>query len=442
MQQPSGKRLGHTLSVLSGSGTTIIVRWLGSGVQFALNIVLGHALGPAGLGLYYLFYAWARFLGQFTSLGLPSYATRTVSVMITNGKSANVKAFIVKSASLILLFGTLLFVVSQPFTERLSQGLLGTNTLGYMVSLAIVASILFALLSLLVEALKALHRANLALTLEFSALPFLLLFAVGLAIPFFTTVPTLYALIATVVLMLTLVLVSGWLLHKELPTSPKSDRRLFKVREVATFWSFGLLGTLIANLPFLLLPHFATPEEIGEFGVAYRLVALSGTVLAALASQFGPQFARHYARGDLQSLAADFNRSQIYSTLVFTPLLLIMVLFAEPLLSVFGQEFGSTRAVLFLHIMAAGQFINSSTGLTAQYLNMIHREALTSWILLVGVTFMLVSAVVLGGRYGALGVAIAYSGALALQNLAAFFAVKYFTIQFKKPLGIKKVPCP
>lgn len=54
----------------------LLSRWLGTGAQFGLNIALGRVLGAEGLGVFYLFQAWYRWLAQVGALGLPVHTLR------------------------------------------------------------------------------------------------------------------------------------------------------------------------------------------------------------------------------------------------------------------------------------------------------------------------------------------------------------------------------
>ena len=59
----------------------LVSRWMGTGAQFVLNIALGRSLGAEGLGVFYLFQAWYRWLAQVGALGLPVHTLRVLSVL-------------------------------------------------------------------------------------------------------------------------------------------------------------------------------------------------------------------------------------------------------------------------------------------------------------------------------------------------------------------------
>lgn len=406
-------------------GLTLAFRWLGSGTQFLLNVVLGRLMGAEGLGIYYLFYSWARLLSQAGGFGIPPYALRTVSVLESEGSYRTVDRFMKASLGLVTLSGLMISVFVFAFAPQLAQAFLGSSELAYLLRFAAVAGTLFMIIRLFAEILKALGKAEVALTIEFSFYPIGLLLFIGIGTLLAMPISATHAVLGTIIVLAIAILVAYVVFHRyqraRLASSgPESGRVLFQAQSMLTFWTLGILTSTLANLPFILLPQFATPAEIGEFGVAYRLVALAATILAALGSRFSPGFARHYVNRDAKALARDLRASQIYSFLAYAPLLLLFAFFADSLLAIFGPEFQSAR--LALYIMAVGQAINSATGLTGQFLNMTNQERLASWISAFSLLLMVVLIMLLGPMYGVIGVASAYSLVVALQNLASFVA--------------------
>jgi O-antigen/teichoic acid export membrane protein len=197
-----------------------------------------------------------------------------------------------------------------------------------------------------------------------------------------------------------------------------TERPKLSSKSLLKFWVVDLLTGGLYFLPFVVLPYYATPSEVGQFGVAHRLVALGMISLSALASMFAPQFAGLHAGGDKTALRRSLHVSQKYALAVYLPLLVLFLVFGKQLLGVFGAEFRA--AWVLLVIMGCGQLVNSATGLAQYLLYMTGREA---WDLQAQGFTLIVSAVlmvVLGRAWGVAGIAAAYAVSVVVRSMVTF----------------------
>ena len=99
-----------------------------------------------------------------------------------------------------------------------------------------------------------------------------------------------------------------------------------------------------------------------------------------------------------------------------------MLLFPEVLINLFGSGFG--EGVLFLQIMAVGQFFNVVTGCVTFLLMMTGHERDMRNITIASGVLSILAAWILTTLYGALGAAIGAALGVATQNLLAVYFVK------------------
>jgi len=411
-------------------GLAIVVRGFGSVVQFTLNVVLGRLLSATGYGSYSLYISWSHILAALGALGLPMYTLRTVSAMTETGKKEKVLDLIVRSLFVPVGIGAIIAAAVWFSADHIAEALFGTRKLAYVLHAACLTGILLTSLRILVEALKASGNANTALTLEFTAVPVGVLVLLGIMAIFADIDWPGQAVWAHVSMTLFAMAVAFGIFQRrnysELRRCGSYSRGTLDYSSLLPLWGQSLQNVLFLNLPFLLLPLFATGEEIGQFGAAFRLVALASTILGALASVMAPRFAWQHAHQDARGLAHQLRLSQILSAAAYLPFFLAFTLFGAPILGLFGQEFVAARMILL--ILSIGQLVNSCSGLVGYFLNMVHREKWTliitfiSLILMVGLCFAL-------GRYGVLGITVAFSVALATRNLmslvAAIIVIRY-----------------
>jgi O-antigen/teichoic acid export membrane protein len=103
--------------------------------------------------------------------------------------------------------------------------------------------------------------------------------------------------------------------------------------------------------------------------VALRISTLTAFVLISINSVVAPEFARLYANGRHDELARLAQKSAFWTLSVALPPLLVMLIFPEMILAMFGEPFAA--AGWPLRILAVGQLVNVATGQVASLLTMI-----------------------------------------------------------------------
>jgi O-antigen/teichoic acid export membrane protein len=404
----------------------LATRWLGTGAQFFLNIVLGRVMGAEGLGIFYLFQAWYRWLSQIGGLGLPLHCLRSLSVFEGRGDRGASQRFLKIALGLVLGLAVVIGLAVLPFAPQMAGSTLGSQNLAYVLQAAVVAGALWVSLRIVGSAFKARSRPELALVLEFSSLPVGLLLFVGASLLFGSVVSPPALIGASVLVLAVSVAVSLFLLRdatvETQSETPLRVGELFPPRTMGSFWGIGLVNSAISNAPLLLMPQFAAASEIALFGVSTRLVALAAAIQDALVSDFSPRFARHHEGGDATALRSAFRRSQLYSIVTYAPILLLFLTLPRLILGLFGPEF--TAGVEFLTIVAIGQGVSSASGLVGSFLSMTHRQAVLLRINTVALVVMIVLILVLGSSLGAVGVAWAYAATVAIRNLLGLVVVR------------------
>ena len=237
----------------------------GVALQFLLQVVVGGMAGPAGLGVLQLFASWSSMLGEGLARGLPAWAMRIVAVDTTRDDPARarhdlqwaVRRIVLLALAVGLVAGLALVLAGAwlpPDYYRIAQAV-------------ILAAPLFALLRLGAEALKGAGQALLAVSIE------------NLVLPAVVLVVCLICWLLGQGLELPVLLCAGvggmaaalWAVWKAMPVplQPVSKQRqaptapCHDTADVNALWANSLLAVAFLQLPFLLMPWFAAPEEIG-----------------------------------------------------------------------------------------------------------------------------------------------------------------------------------
>jgi len=479
------KQLSQKLhSLISGLSLKKIARlacFRGVGVllQMLMQFAIARIAGPAGLAVMQLYQTWSCVLGEAVAMGLPTETMKSIS---TTQYRLAIKSRLNRRIGMITkcwLIGVLLLVLFSllPLGSHLRE-YLPFSLAGQM---ALLWSVLcFAILRLTAEALKAMDGAGQAVFAENNLFPLAMLgycscIALGFLVPggnsegklvshdalifvatLFLSLSSLYSFFRAYARIETiqLDLLSDVELNAADPSKTdrlKIDQTVFSgedsllTPETLYFWGSAVVNIGFLFLPFLLMPYFGSFIGIGLFTLAFKLMNPITTILGMLNALFGPRFAKAadtnlFLNSTIQKdknqknsriLSTLLIQSQILSLALYLPFLIPVLIFAEPVLGLFGKEFIAAKP--YLYILAAAQLCNAMTGLSGNMLNMVGmgKREFQGAVLFFAVG--LISGIFCGQLYGLMGVAITYSLALAGKNIWSYSFARAYIV--KQSLG-------
>lgn len=412
----------------------LFYRGIGVILQFISTIIIAQLFGAKGMGIYHIYSTWMVMLADISSLGLPIYTMRQVSALKNRQQFKLIKQLLKQYLSLGILSAAIIALPFLFISEKLSTLFLADLSNNYVLIFAAIAGIFFVTIRILSEALKALGLTNLGIVAESSFLPlgiiFSLTFYLLMSIPA-SEKSLLLIHISTLFIVLCLLF---FLWNKIIQSKISADSATIHTaavlplailnRTLWVIWMGMILNVWFVNLPVLLLPYFSSTEEIGLFGVAFRLVLLSTTILVSLSALFGPRFVASDKEDNIQQLKQDLHLSQWYSLAAYMPFFILFTLFPESILSLFGPEFIAAKQLLL--ILAAAQLVNSATGLVGYFLIMTHHEKAELFTLISSLLIMLTLMLLLGKLYGINGVAVAYAIGISIKNIMSLVLALFF----------------
>ena len=453
---------GLSVSAMRRGATLGLARIGGIAAQMGVQIAVGALAGASAIGALQLHMAWTSVVGEVLGRGEATRAMRDTAVIARHRAGAPIRRNLRRALGRIASFSAVLGAVallllaaglgacaavgvcpgslsgfSPGFLLRLDDTLLAASVLA--------AAPLFAFTRVLAETLKALDKALLAVSVENAAVPLAILGAcAALAWLDAGARAVLNALLVAAVFgagAATLLLrcavrreVRREVLRDAPPPVPQGGSRRARraplkhralgeagplgPREPLHFWLTGLLNIAFLQLPFLVMPWLVSVDDVGEFAVAHKLVNVITTLLILLAAVYSPRFARAAAAARFDEARRLLRETQYLSLALFTPVWVILLILADPLAWLFSL--GERDLLPFLLILGAGQLINAATGLCGVMLNMSGAPQLETRILSICTLLTLVAALGLGSARGALGIAAASAGGIALRNLASY----------------------
>ena len=349
--------------------SAFVARGLGSVLQLVLTFLLARLLGAHGIGIYQLFANWTYLFATVISGGLPTYALRETAFLYSANAITEARRLIFRAIKFIVLWGAVVGAITLLAVN--ANGGVFSDGLSFVVELSVAAGVLLALLRLFAEIAKAQGRAVVGLLLEFGVVPALIIVSViGWGLLQSDAGPTAVILAHVAGLLVAVTIAASATLRG--PAEGQTGQTKIKTKSVGTLWGISLVNNGLAAAPYLVLPLYAMPSEIGLFGVAHRLIGLSGTILMALASIYASRFSIFANSQDIARLKHAFRNSWIYSLACFLPFFLGYSLFGTEILGFFGDEFAAAAPLLL--VMALGRLVGSAVGLSEQLLSMVGKE--------------------------------------------------------------------
>jgi O-antigen/teichoic acid export membrane protein len=108
------------------------------------------------------------------------------------------------------------------------------------------------------------------------------------------------------------------------------------------------------------LGHYRGAHDVGVYAVAATLVAYEPIILQSVNQIFAPVVADIHTRGDHRLLGRLFQTLTKWMLGLSLPLAIVMIVFARPIMAVFGRDFEAGWPILV--IGTCGQLVNCGVG--------------------------------------------------------------------------------
>jgi O-antigen/teichoic acid export membrane protein len=386
-------------------------------LNFVLILVLSRVLGATEFGAYASAFAWAGVLAVVAVLGLSPLVIRHVAAY------ARVEAWslmrgLLRQANRAVLVASFATVAAA---ACVGTGLYSGRPLllhPFLVALALIP--LIALTSLRQAAMQGLGRVVIGRLPETLVTPSAFVLLVALVSALRPSVSATWAVGLQVAATAGAFALGAWLLHRSLPptvhtAAPAYDTGAWK-RSASRLVVMNVVMAANAQVGTILLGILADPRAAGVFNVAFRITTLISFVLLAASYPLGPLVARLEAEGRRDEVQRVVVRAARAVLAVSVPVTIVILVFVERILSLFGAHFGDGATAVW--IMAVGDIVNVLTGYGGLVLVMSGREADLARSVILGALFNLGLGFALISPFGPTGAAIATAASVTVTNLA------------------------
>jgi len=213
---------------------------------------------------------------------------------------------------------------------------------------------------------------------------------------------------------------------KEIKTSSNVYNKKKWNSSLLPFALIVIISTFNTELAVFFLGLLANAESVAYFKVGMQATILISLGLSSINTIIMPNVARYFKQGDIQKTQELLTKSVNLNLLVSLPILLILVIFGEPLISIlFGLEYIDAYPILV--ILSIGQFVNVFMGSVGVVLYMSNNEKKALKSLVISLTINIILLVFLIPIYLDIGAAIATSITMIVWNILMAKEVKFLT---------------
>ena len=386
------------------------------GLGYLFRIWLGRVIGAEGLGIYALALRLVELCAVVAGLGLPVALARYVAVYQGMGRRDGIRGLLLAALGVSTLGALVLAMAVAGLRQPLAHSLFATPALATYLSLCALLIPLTTWGELFGQYLRGHQEVGRRTVIRhFVRLPVVIAVTVvlfarggGLMAYFLGEVSgQVVAVVLLAVFAARLTPPAGGA-----ASAPALDR---EVRSFAgSMLALDALRFVSARVDVVILGLLLSARQVGIYAMALTTAAFVPALLRALGSIFGPIISSLHARGERALLARLVHTSTKWCLALTFPLAVCLVLFANPMMGLFGADFRAGAGTLVL--LVVGQLIHVATGSVGQLLTMSGHQRAELWSVGLAAMLGLGLQLVFIPRWGIEGAALALALALAAAN--------------------------
>lgn len=418
---PTGARVdlsgrdGLAVKLARGSSAATIIYVAAGGLTYAAQFAVARTIGVEGYGIYAYVLAWVTVLAYVCALGFDVSLLRFVPAYLATRDFASLRGVIRYAVRRVAIAGCGIAIIGGGvglFGLRGSQPTLADT---FVIGLAVVP--VLALLWIHAAIARGLGGVCSALLPD-------RLVRDGLVVVIVAGVGALWSIGAPSAMAATLLGAAAGLglvrfaLRRLRPAAMNAVAPAYHAsawrRTVLPLVIIGSAEALMNRTGVMLLGWLATTKQAGIYALAFNIAFAAMLPRTAVNTLLAPAISHLFVCKDDSALRAIVARAASWTLIGAGCIALPVLLFAEPILGIFGREF--VVGAPALRILMVGQLIAATAGSQLHLMNMTGHERGAAALLVGSAATNAVLAAVLVGPFGPTGAALAATTALILWN--------------------------
>ena len=391
---------------------------------YLFKIYLARTLGAEALGIFTLGMTAGGLVSIVGAAGVPQTASRFVAIYTSAGQTRKLARFLWFGALTLLVTNSLVACLMVAGRQWIANRLYHTPALARYMHFFAAIMVFSSLITFLGQALAGYKDvARRTVITNFVGTPATMVISVALLSMGLGLWGYLAAQVVSAVLVLGLLARAVWKLTPKTAPQPLGVQEPAKLplfeKEVVSFAVvlFGMQALEFATgqSDRIMLGIYLNAREVGIYSVAASMVAFVGLFLQSINQIFAPTIAELFSKGEHDLLLRLYQTLTKWALGLTIPLALGIMIFAKPLMGIFGPDFREGWPVLA--IASVGQLVSCGVGsvgllllMSDQQNRMVRAQAITVFLTL-GLNFVLIP------RVGLIGAAIATAATNISLNL-------------------------
>jgi len=434
--KPPADFVQHVHSISRQSSVFLLGTLFTIAAGYLFKIYLARTLGAEALGIYTLGMTAGGLVSIVGAAGMSQASNRFVAIYVSAGQTRKLVRFLWFGGLMMLVTNTLVACLMVAGRQWIASRLYHTPVLARYMHFFAAIMVLGTMTTFLGQALAGYKDvARRTVITNFIGTPATMVISVALLTLGLGLWGYLVAQITSAVLVLALLVAAVWKLTPKgegrsdllpVPVAPGAEKSPLFEKEVISF-AFVLLG--MQGLEFIsgqsdriILGIYLNAREVGIYSVAASVVAFVGLFLQSINQIFAPTIAELFHKGEHDLLLQLYQTLTKWSLGLTVPVALAVMIFARPLMGIFGADFREGWPVLA--IATVGQLVSCGVGsvgllllMSDQQNRMVRAQAITVFLTL-ALNFALIP------RLGLIGAAIASAATNTSLNLLWFRDVR------------------
>ena len=411
--------------------------------RFVIALLLANFLGAEHYGLYVLSISAATIFMGISALGLDDAMVRYVAILFGRSDRVGIWGTLQIGLGVSALAGGVMGGVLLFGARSIAEDLFNEPRLTPLLHLFAVVVPVLTVSNVLAGIARGFGRMDYAALAKNAVQPvvrMVLLAALAVTGRLDLFAAAVIFGISDVAAIITLML----LLNKQVPLYESLRpyvRRDFK--DIFVFalplWLSGLLRQFRRQIELVMLGALSAASSAGVFAVINKVNLVAHVFLLSIIVAVKPILARLHDRRDQEELAHLYVTATRWTLTLNVPFFLVMVLYAEPLLLVFGKTFASGATALV--ILAFAELVNAGTGICGPMIDMTGHTKVKLANSVLWTILLISGGALLIPRWGVVGAATAALVAISTVNLLCVLEVWFlerltpFNRTFWKPVA-------
>jgi O-antigen/teichoic acid export membrane protein len=416
---------GLSARLARGSAAAFLIYVAGAGLTYCAQLVVARTIGAEGYGVYAYVFAWVTVLAYISALGCDISLLRFVPAYQATGAWDLLRGVIRYAARRATAVGCGIALTGVAIilnrAGELPPDLVGT----FFVGLALVP--VMALLWIRSSVVRAFGGVVWALVPDRTVRDGTLLGLIGLAsLGGWWAIDAPLAMAATLLGAVAGLGLVSLAVRRLMPgavadVAPAYDGHRWR-RAALPLVVIGAAEALMNRMGVMLLGCMADTKDAGIYALAFNIALATALPRTAVNALLAPAISDLFVRKDRAALRALVAKAASWTLLGGACIALPLSVLAEPLLALFGRDFGA--GVPALRILIIGQVLAAGAGSQLYLMTMTGLERRAAVQIVCGVVANAAVGAALIGPLGPTGAAIAATMALIGWNAAMAVSIR------------------